>query len=90
MFGTIAQFMLNLTKTHCKYLIKENGIYICEITAGKFENSKDPSISPIIPQKDVDYWKNECQPYPDPTEKGHCPPWHILYPKCSYIITVGS
>ncbi len=78
--------MMNLTKMQCKYLIKDNGIFVCEITAGKFEESKDISISPLIPQKDIDYWKQECQSYPDPDNEAHIPPIHVLPTKCSYII----
>ena len=87
MVGTIAQFMLNLTKTQCKYLIKNGNIYVCEITAGKFENPEDLVFKELIPKADFDYWKNECQPYPDPTNKDHCSPNHILYSKCTYVIS---
>ncbi len=87
MVGTIAQFMLNLDKTQCKYLIKENGKYICEITTGKFENPEDSDMKELIPKEDFDYWKQECQPYPDPMNEDHQSSLHQLYPKCTYTIS---
>ncbi len=71
----------------CKYLDKQKGKWVCLITAGKFG---DPLAEkpPDVPQADFDYWKAECQPYPNPLNEAHCPPYHTLYSKCGYALVV--
>lgn len=88
--GAIAQFMLNLTRKACKYLIKSGDIYNCEITAGKFANPEVLAIKELIPKEDFDYWLVECKPYPDPSKEEHTLPVHTLPSKCSYTLSKGG
>lgn len=88
-FG-IARFLFNLAKTHCKYLVQDSGKYICEITAGKIFDSEDKTFTQLIPLEDIEYWKRECQPYPNPNDSGHCPPQHKLPINCTYKMVGGG
>jgi hypothetical protein len=66
----------------CKYLSKDGDLYICLITAGKFDTPT--SKEPEIPQEDYDYWLKVCQPYPDTREDD----W-ILPSECGYTMEMG-
>ena len=83
----VALFMMNKEAGSCKYLIQEPGKYICEITDGKFSDTEDLGFTEILPQRDIEYWKTECQSYPDASKEEHTTPIHELPDKCSYIIT---
>lgn len=79
--------MLNLSNNTCKYLTELSpGFFICEITATKFSDPEYGDMKETIPKEDYDYWKRECQPYPNPDDVGHRPPRHKLLSKCTYKI----
>lgn len=81
MAGSSEGFMLDETGV-CKYLSLDGEIYICLITAGKFETPA--AKEPEIPQEDYDYWLAECQPYPDPNNEDHLSPNYELPTTCSF------
>ena len=62
-------------------------MYDCEITGTKFEVPENLEFIALIPVEDYAYWKEECQLYPNPTNEDHCPPYHILYSKCTFVIS---
>lgn len=42
-------------------------------------------IDPLsVPFAHFEYWKNECEPYPDPNRRAHTPPVHELVEGCGF------
>lgn len=76
--------MLNEDKTACKYLRIIDGIYICLMTSGLFNNTIALSID--VPEDAMIYWKTQCRPYPNPEDYGHTPPNHILPSGCTFTM----
>ena len=37
-----------------------------------------------VPREHLEYWKQECEPYPDPNSYSHVPPIHNLVEGCGF------
>ena len=66
-----AQFMLDEKTGHCRYLEPDGS---CQIR-------NDPTG---VPKKHLQYWIEECKPYPNPEDPAHTPPRHELLECCGY------
>lgn len=82
----------------CRFLKKKGNKHICEITDRLFNDKisvnigaeliRNPSGKLLqITQKQHDYWLNQCRPYPDSSDPGHCPPRHFLIVGCGFRLT---
>ena len=66
-------------------MLNEKGI--CMYLVGsdcKIRNAVIAKDTSSIPQEHLEYWKIECEPYPDPNEEAHTPPIHRLVEGCGF------
>ena len=76
--------MLGLDKK-CKYMYRKAALidkWFCEIRNAV--ESGDEEFFGLIPEKDYQYWFNECKEYPNPDDYGHLPPRYELPERCGF------
>ena len=75
--------MVSKTTGLCRFLEKESSsTYKCKIR--EWVNKYGLNRPVGVTDKQFEYWKVECQPYPDPEDESHIPPRHHLPDGCTF------